>query len=266
MAWSAVRNSILLLAFAAMGCREVGARRDIQEGNKLYYASKYEQAVAKYREALAVQPDLAIGWFNLGLAYLANFAPGLKTEANEVHAKGAIECFEKYIAMVPTDVQAQDYLLGVYIDSGRYEGAIRFFEVKLEKNPADIESVAQLASISAQAAKYDDAIKWHKKKAEMVTTNDLKADSWYSIGVLDWRRLNGHPDVMGAERARIADEGLAWLVQADKVRQHHSPTLSYLNLLYRERATAHGASYARAVDTTSAQVYYKLATEAAKKQ
>jgi hypothetical protein len=83
--------------------------------------------------------------------------------------------------------------------------------------------------------------------------------------VLDWRRLNGKPDVMGAERARIADEGLGWLQQADKVRPHHSPTLSYLNLLYRERALAHGASYARAVDTTSAQVYYKLAIDAAKK-
>jgi tetratricopeptide (TPR) repeat protein len=257
---------VVLVCGLAVGCKEVGARHDIQEGNKLYYDGKYDNAIARYNEALSVQPDLAIGWFNLGLSHLALFAPGLKTPDNERHANGAIEALQKYLALEPKDMQARDYLLSTYIDSGHYEGAIKYFEVKLEKDPNDIEAVAQLAQINQQAGKYDEAIKWHKRRAEIVTTTDLKADSWYSIGVLDWRRLYQHPEVAGVERLRIADEGIGWLQKADEVRKNHSPTLSYLNLLYRERSTAHDASYARTVDMATAQVYYKAATEVAKKQ
>jgi tetratricopeptide (TPR) repeat protein len=256
----------LLVLASATGCKEVRARRDIQEGNKLYYATKYEEAIKHYDGALAAYPELAIGWFNLALAHLALFAPGDKSPSSELHAKGAIEGLQRYLAVFPDDTQAQDYLLSTYIDSGHYEGAIKFFEVKLEKNPKDIEAIAQLAHISAQAGNFDEAIKWHKLRSDVETKIDAKADSWYSIGVLDWRRLNNHPEVEGIERERIADEGIGWLQKANGVRTGHAPTLSYINLLYRERALASAASYVRVVDTASAQVYYKLATEAAKKQ
>jgi tetratricopeptide (TPR) repeat protein len=242
----------------------VGARHDIQEGNKLYYDGKYDAAIKRYEEALKVDKDLFVGWFNLGLAHLALFSPASHTPANEAHAKAAIEALQNYLKLQPADTQARDYLLSLFIDSGHYEGAIAYFEAKLEKEPNSIDAVAQLAQINQQAGNYDAAIKWHKKKSEMVATNDLKADSWYSIGVLDWRRLYGHPDVAGPDRLRVADEGIGWLQKADEVRKNHAPTLSYLNLLYRERALSSEVWLARSVDTANALVYYKQATEAAK--
>src|SRR5215831_9282358 len=262
MSWSRKSSllfPVVLLFSLAGGCQEIGARRDIQEGNKLYRDSKFEEAIARYKEALSVDKDLAFGWFNLGMAHLGLFGPGLKTPENEAHAKGAIDALQHYLQFFPQDTQARDFLLSTYIDSGHYEGAIQYFEVKLGKDPADIESIAQLAQINQQAGKFDDAIKWHKKRAEMVTVVDLKADSWYSIGVLDWRRLYRHPEVEGPERVRIADEGIAWLQKADEARKGHSGTLSYLNLLYRERAEGFQTSYERAIDTASAQLYSKLA-------
>jgi tetratricopeptide (TPR) repeat protein len=257
---------LVMCSVLACGCTEVGARRDIQEGNKLYYAGKYDEAIKVYNEALAARPELAIGWFNLGLSHLAMYSPGLKTPENEMHAKGTIDALSKYLAIVPNDTQARDYLLSTYIDSGRYEDVLAYFEQKLEQNPQDIEAVTQLASVCTQAQRYDCAIKWHKKKAEMVPGTDTKADSWYSIGVMDWRRLYQHPEVTGVERLKIADEGIGALLEADRIRAHHAATLSYVNLLYRERAHASGASYARAVDTASAMGYMKRATELAKKQ
>lgn len=252
---------------AASGCTEVSARRGIQEGNKLYYEGKYDEAIKVYDEALQKQPALAIGWFNLGLAHLALFAPGAKTPENEKHAQGAIDALcNRYIKLVPADTQATDYCLSTYIDSGHYEGAIEYFEKKLAVNPTDLEAVAQLANINTQAGKIDEAIKWHKKRAEMVTSVDAKADSYYSVGVLDWKRLYQHIEVVGLDRLKIADEGIASLQLADKIRGSHAPTLSYINLLYRERALANGASYARVVDTATAMSYMKRATEVAKKQ
>jgi len=254
---------IFLLALAA-GCQEVGARHDIQEGNKLYYDGKFDQAIKRYDEALKVDNTLFIGWFNLGLAHLALFSPSSKTATNESHAKGAMDALENYIHLQPLDTQARDILLSLYIDSGHYDKAIKYFEDKLAKEPNSIDAVAQLAQINQQAGNSDEAIKWHKKKAEMVPTQDLKADSWYSIGVLDWRRLYGHAEIAGLDRLRIADEGIGWLQKADEVRKSHAPTLSYLNLLYRERALSSELWLARSVDTANAQVYFKQAQEAAK--
>jgi tetratricopeptide (TPR) repeat protein len=255
---------IALVAFAGSlaGCKEVGARRNIQEGNKAYYRGDYDKAIVLYNRGLAAQPDLDIGWFNLGLAHLALFSPGIKAADNIAHATGAIEAFQKYLAKRPNDTQARDYLLSTYIDSGRYEGAIEYFEQQLARNGGkDLEALGQLAQINSQAGNFDKAIEWHKKKAEVETTVDGKADSWYSIGVMQWRRLNNHPEVVGEERLKIADEGIAALVAAGEIRKDHSATLSYENLLYRERGLAHGASWARAVEVASAQVPQKRAIE-----
>jgi tetratricopeptide (TPR) repeat protein len=258
--------SLILVAGSVVGCKEVGARRDIQEANKLYYATKYEEAIKLYDDALVASPQLAIGWYNLGLAHLALFSPGSKDPANDSHAKGAIVAFEKYLTLDPLDTDVSDKLIGTYIASGRWDGAIDFFAKKLEKNPNDVQAVSQLAQINTLAGRFDEAIRWHKKKADMATDPAAKADSWYTIGVVDWRRLNNHADVTGLDRARIADEGLAWLQQADAIRPDHAPTLSYLNLLYRERASSSDVSYARVVDTASAQVYYKRAVELVNKK
>jgi tetratricopeptide (TPR) repeat protein len=252
---------VLIAALATAGCKEVRARRQIQEGNKAYYAGDYEDAIVQYDKGLAAAPGLAIGWYNLGLAHIAMFAPGKKTPENEAHAQGAIKAFSEYLRLNPKDTQARDYLLSTYIDSGHYEGALQYFEDRLAANPKDLEALGQLAQINSQAGKFDEAVKWHKKKAEVDPSTDGRADAWYSIGVLEWRRLNNHADVQGEGRLKIADEGIAALAQADTIRKDHAPTLSYQNLLYRERALAHGASWARSIDTATAQIYYKRAVE-----
>src|SRR6185295_9730334 len=96
-------------------------------------------------------------------------------------------------------------------------------------------------------------------------TTDGKADALYTIGVLSWRRIANHPMVVGDERAKIADQGIAALQKADQIRPEHQATLTYMNLLYRERANGSDDSWARAVDQATAQIYYKHALEIAKK-
>jgi tetratricopeptide (TPR) repeat protein len=247
------------------GCTEVKARRQIQQGNKSYYDGNYERAITEYEGALGAKPDLHIGWYNLGLAHLALFSPGAKGPDNEKHAAGAIKAFNEYLKVDKNDTKARDYLLSTYMDSGHYEGAVDFFMKKLEENPSDPNIMAQLAQIYASAGKFAEANEWHRKRVGVETSTDAKADVWYSIGVLSWRRLNNHGDVVGEERAKIADEGIAALEQADTIRKDHQATLTYLNLLYRERSVASEASWARAVDQATATVYYKQAIEIAKR-
>lgn len=254
----------LLCLSVVAGCNEVKARRKIQEGTKAYRDGKYDSAIVLFNDALRLKPELATGWYNLAQAHLAIFAPGVKGKDNEAQAEGAINAFRTYLDMAPKDGKARDQLLQTYIDAGKYEFAIKYFEDELKADPNNVLAVAQLARINSDAGNFAIANQWNRKRVDMEVTADAKADAWYSIGVLSWRRLYNHPTVIGVERAKIADEGLFALEQAAALRKDHQATISYSNLLYRERALAHDAWWARAVDLTSATVYMKTALELAK--
>jgi tetratricopeptide (TPR) repeat protein len=253
-----------LAALGGTGCDEVRARRDIQEGNKKYQESKYEEAVVLYEGALKSRPELAIGWFNLGTAHFALYNPGTKEPAVQAHATKAAEAFLRYVQMVPTDQDGRTMLLKVYKDSGNYDGAIKYYDEVLAKDPNNLVTLGEVAQTYVDAGKFDDAIKWYKRLIEVDTSKDNKADTYARIGILQWRRLNNHAEVFGLARLKIADEGIDALQQANELRQNHPNTLTYWNLLYRERSTASEASYARALDTASALGYQKQAMEAMK--
>ena len=254
----------LFAVLVAGGCDEVRARRNLQEGNKKYQDSKYEEAITLYDEALASQPQLAIGWFNLGTAHFALYSAGNKDPENEAHATAAASAFAKYVQMVPSDQDGRTMLLKVYKDSGNYDGAIKYYEEQLQKDPNNLVTLSEVAQTYVDAGKFDDAIKWFMRVVEVDTSKDGKADTFYRIGVMQWRRLNKHLEVTGLDRQKIADVGLDALQQANDIRTGHGPTLSYMNLLYRERAWASEASYSRAIDTASALIYEKQAKEAMK--
>jgi tetratricopeptide (TPR) repeat protein len=251
--WAA---AVVLLVGGA-GCDEVRARRNIQEGNKKYQDSKYEEAVKLYDEALSSQPQLAIGWFNLGSAHFAIYQPGNDKPENVAHATAAANAFLKYVQMAPEDPDGRGMLIKVYKDSGNYEGVVKYYETQLEKDPNNLITISEIALAYVEAGKFDDGIKWYKRLIEVDPSNDGKGDTWYRIGTINFRRLNKHPEVAGVDRQRIADEGLSALAEARTLRPNHADTLTFTNLLYRERALASEASYARAIDTAAALVYEK---------
>ena len=125
-------------------------------------------------------------------------------------------------------------------------------------------TLGEVAQTYVDAGKFDDAIKWYRRVIEVDTVTDTKADTFARIGILQWRRLNNHPEVASVARLKIADEGIDALQQANELRAGHPNTLTYWNLLYRERALASEASYARAIDTASALAYQKQAMDAMK--
>src|SRR5262245_61845649 len=123
----------ILAVLTQAACDEVKARRRIQEGNKLYYDNKYEMAIVEYEAALAAKPELYVGWYNLGLAHIAMFSPGVSKPENLAHANGAIKGFSKYLEYQPEDTKARDYLLSTYIDSQQPDGAIAYFQKQLDQ-------------------------------------------------------------------------------------------------------------------------------------
>ena len=110
----------LLAVFVFLsGCQELASRRKIQRGNEAYTDGEYETAVTLYKQALKSQPQLAIGWYNLGIAYLGIFSPGLQNEKNDKMAREAIPAFKEYLKRFPDDTTARDAAIGTSVATPR---------------------------------------------------------------------------------------------------------------------------------------------------
>ena len=243
------------------GCQQIEARRSIQTGERAYVAQDYDQAVGAFERGVTIAPGLEVGWWNLAMAHLALFAPGLETPANVAHAEGAITALERYLEIEPEDERARDQLLATYVNSGQYEGAIDFYERRLATVPDDLNAVAQIAEIRAMARQFDESFEWYRKRIALEPSSEGKAEAYYDMGRIVFGRLNAHPEIAGTERARIADEGIWALGEAVKLRPEHEPSVRFLALVLRERALAEGASWAQAIDIAHAETFRKRAEE-----
>jgi tetratricopeptide (TPR) repeat protein len=112
----------LLLAIPGANAQTAGVYS--VEGDELLDQGKYEEAIEKYDQALALEPNLAMAWVGKGLAHNA------LEEYNE-----ALEAFEMAISINPGYARAW-YGKGVALYGlGRYEESIEAFDRALEIYP-----------------------------------------------------------------------------------------------------------------------------------
>jgi tetratricopeptide (TPR) repeat protein len=255
------RSIVIAFVLAALssGCDQINARRRVQEGNRLHGDDKPAEAVAKYEEALKLAPDLALGWYNLGIAHADQYKAGDKAPENEAHATAAIDALVKYMTLQPDDEAARKLLLGLYTKSGRWDGALDYFKSQVDKNPKDTFSLAQLADLNKQAKRWDDAHKWYLALAEAQPKDDQKADAWAELGASYYSQLKD-PTITGDDRVRLADEGLAALHRSVELNPRSSRTYSFINQLYRQRSAGQ-KSYVAIVDAVTADQARKRAVE-----
>ena len=88
-----------------MSCNSFRAKIDVKQGNDLYAAKKYEEAIAKYKTALDKDSTLSVVWLNLGLSYMAPYVPG-STHPKDVDYRHpghqrVQRIFEIFIPMIP---------------------------------------------------------------------------------------------------------------------------------------------------------------------
>lgn len=244
--------ALAAVLLATFGCSEIKARRLIQEGNKAYQAEKYDVAVAKFEAALALEPKLATGWFNLAIAHIDAFKPGDKTPANEAHADKALAALNKYIELQPADETAVKLLIGTYTRSGRWQGALDFYTREYEKKPTDAFVIFNLADISEQAGRFEESRQWFTKLAETEPSTDAKATAWYRVGVSYFKQMKTIPAGPNEKRVNLADQGIAALAKAAQLQPENTNILTYSGILYRQRAAGQGKSYYAVVDLATA--------------
>lgn len=144
------RFKIVGLAFLSLAL-VAGAGTDVEEGNKLYHDGKYGEALAKYSEAQADDPEAPGIYFDIGNIYYMQ----------EDYGK-ALDLYKKAAAAENPDLQSSAYYnMGnakYRLGKGEssipiYEEAIGNYARALTVNPADIDAKNNLEYVRREIEK-----------------------------------------------------------------------------------------------------------------
>ena len=147
-------------------------------------AGDFDQAIASFKEALEIKPDIAEALHDLGVAYLrkgsndealaafkqtieVSHKPGLSATAYSnmglIYVRKslfdeAIDYLEKSIQLQPNDAETYYLLGGCYVKKNLYQKAIAAYRRALELEPDFAEAHAGLGHAYEGAGRYEQAI------------------------------------------------------------------------------------------------------------
>jgi len=236
------RCLVIGILVAATGCGgtvdRLRANFAAKQGNDFYKAQDFLKAVQWYRYAVYLNPDLPIAYHNAGLAYLALYRPGSRHPKDLVYAQSAIDNLKRFLKFDPTNGDAKNQLLTVFLSAERYDDAAVFFENEVKQRGDDPEEVARLAQIlgmiHSKKGDFEASLEWYKKRADIEKDN---AEALYTIGVLCWEKVYRQGTTLELDRRKeLIEMGLDYLQRAADLRENYFEAASYVNLLYREKA------------------------------
>jgi len=134
-------------------------------GNALAGRGRVEEAIAQYRKALEINPDLADAHHNLGLAL-----------AGRGQVEEAIAQYRKALEINPDDVKVRNNLGNALAGRGQVEEAIAHYRKALEIKPDDVTTHNNLGAALAGRGQVDEAIA-HFRKALQVKPDDVDANN-----------------------------------------------------------------------------------------
>jgi tetratricopeptide (TPR) repeat protein len=304
-----MKKSIFLLlvgmmALAVTNCGvfdTIKARKLAREANKLYNDSKYLEAVAIYKQAIALDKDIPNIYLNLGYTYYNIYDLAEKGQADQNAAEEAVTAFDEHLkkspqdenarnfqikillkaspsnkkladrayqtfvdmlAKDPSDKEARQYLVTLFIDCKRYEDAVKFFEKDLQKNPNDVETMKLLAIVADKSDRIQEAVDWYWRRADTTAEPEKKAMYFYEVGTYAWNLLHYAPDrATGVNAVKLADQGIEATLKAISMKDKYAEAMIYGNLLYLKRLPFETEEQGRYWDQNLA---FDLRTEAGK--
>ena len=255
--------ALLLLMFAATaGCQKIKARQEVKRGNEFFKAGQYQAALASYQEAQRLDPSQKKLLKNIGLAYMALYQPGSKHPKDLEYAAKAIENLKAYVDAFPQDKRAREFLVSMYLATDRYDDAIAFFQEKYKEDPKDVKAIQSLAAMYFKKGDFQKGVEWTLKRVQVEPRNP---EPLVMIGVQAWDRSYHYPDIPPEQRAPIIQTGIEALEKALTMKPDNFDALTYINLLYRERAKIETDPAKQGEEIATADRYRQQALELRKK-
>jgi tetratricopeptide (TPR) repeat protein len=132
----------IIIALTASGCNSQNNKSEslMNEGVQLFQQGKYSDAILKYEGALKQDPNNAVGYNLLGMAYRFRFNQAGAQEFKEKE----IEAFKKAITIDPKFWVAYKNLSASLYYQGKKKEAVPYVEKALELQPNDPEKTLLL--------------------------------------------------------------------------------------------------------------------------
>jgi len=215
-------------ALICSGCSKLKARDQLNKGVASYRNAQFQAAIEHFKQAIALDPTLLNAKLYLATAYSQQYVQGGQSEENIKIAKQTISAFQEVLDMNPP-------------------------------RDAEITALANMGQMYYNLQDFDKAKEYQRKRLEVEPNNP---EPYYWIGVIDWgicfkndgeMRNDLHLNIPNAngefpplpEKSRVqlaqkngklVDEGLEALNKAIQMNPNSFDTMSYLNLLYRQKA------------------------------
>jgi tetratricopeptide (TPR) repeat protein len=145
----------------------------LQRGKELYHDDLDEQALAAFKQALQLDPDLAEAHFRLGLTH---DALAQSQEAQEAY-KTAIEKYKKQLAKNDDDAEAHYNLGQSYAGRSLYSEAVAEYRKATRLKSDDTDIYYDLGEALSKLARYDEAAAAFSKALEIDPENYRAEDS-----------------------------------------------------------------------------------------
>ena len=198
----------------------------LAEGIRLFDENDTEKAIEFLEHAVALNPDLAEGYFRLGIAYSLlehqyeqqgvitdtseNTNSGRTRKRSEKSFERAVTAYKKWVEANPKDDIAYFNLGRTYSKIMKEEEAEEAFKKAAELKPEDTEYQTELGAILVKLAKYHEAIAPLKKAIELDPEN-VRAEELLEDAQAGRQRLDyvSKPDANKANSNKVTNSNSA---------------------------------------------------------
>lgn len=230
----------LSLLATMTGCKRLEARDQLNKGVQAYKAAKYEEAIDHFQKAVSLDPTYPMTRTYLATAYAQQVVPDLQTPENQKTAQMSINQFKMVLEKDPTDVTALKQIANLYMDLDQFDKAKDWQQKVLQTDPKDAEAAYTIGVIDWRVA-YKNAI------------GDLRSANMQDDGQGNPKMPKQVCQEIKQQNGDVVQQGLDYLQKAIDIRPTYDDAMSYINLMYRQKANLDcGDDAARKADIQTA--------------
>ena len=138
---------LALSLLATTGCNKLRARDQLNKGVQAYKNAKYEDAIEKFKNAVALDPSLNVAQLYLATAYANQYVPNNEDPANRAIGEQAVQAFKDVLAKDPTSLNSAKGVASLYFQMKDFEKAKEYNHKALQIDPKDAESYYSIGVI-----------------------------------------------------------------------------------------------------------------------